>query len=127
MQKLPEVPDRKWGEACVIKKKKKYCRKKKKRRDSVTLPFKLRGRSSTRPLRGNTPVCQVLGGFACELCLLLASQHAETSIIKSTRLWTYQPPETANTFLGDATILFGFRNDFLTRRMIVEPKNKAKI
>ena len=40
-------------------------------------------------------------------------------------------PKTTNVFLspclGDATISLGFRKNFNTRRMVTEPRNKAKI
>ena len=61
-----------------------------------------------------------------------------TAYIKSTKYTYYPQLKTPNLYkiwtpnvflissLGDATISFGFRKNFHTNRMVVEPKNKDK-
>ena len=46
-----------------------------------------------------------------------------------TEFGLFKPPETTSIFLtqGDTTISFGIRKNFLTHRMIVEPRNKVEI
>ena len=75
MQKLPEAPDREWGNASA----KKRNRPGKRERFALTPaePFRLKGLSSTQPLAGS-PL-----DFTCRLCQLLASQHIEASNMKA--------------------------------------------
>ena len=57
-----------------------------KRRESLSLKWNPSDWKDFLPpghKQGSMPVCQVPGGFACGLCLLLVSQHAKTSNIKT--------------------------------------------
>ena len=50
---------------------------------SIHYTFRLKGRSSSRLLAGSTPVLPSALDFACSLCLLPASRHAEASNMKT--------------------------------------------
>ena len=89
MLKLPEATNRKSGDACVRKKKGTVPAK---RRYSISLKL---DPSDCRPVLPSTL------GFACGLCLLPASRHADNTKHHWTWshwIWTYQPPEMTNIF-----------------------------
>ena len=75
--------------------------------------FKQKGHFLLGCLQGSTSVCRVPRGFACGLCLLLASRYGETSNIKTPQDMTTLNFESINhqTRLIYFNTLFG-RNDY---------------
>ena len=68
-------------------------------------------------------------GFASGLRLLLERRHAETSIIESTTLDLSITGDDyiLTSCLGDIIISIGFRKNFHSHRMVVEPRCKVEI